>query len=102
MACRAPILAYFAAAVVVGIGTDVEDQAMVHDFLQERLNAFGHADGPGYPIFCRFTGYDDAGKGDLVEMHPGTGHGSQLLAVAHAGVGQHRGNQAGVGRAVGE
>ena len=40
--------------------------------------------------------------GLLLEMHPGTGHGSQLLAVAHAGVGQHRGNQVGVGRAVGE
>ena len=33
MPCRAPILAYFAAAVVVDIGTDVEDKPNLPDLL---------------------------------------------------------------------
>ena len=98
---RAAVFADLAPAVIVSVGTDVEDQPILHDLAQQGLDAFRHPYRPGDSVFGRLARYDDAGEGGLVEVDPGPGHRAKLFAVSHPRVGQQRGNKAGMGRAVG-
>ena len=99
---RAAVFADLAPAVIGSVGTDVEDQPILHDLVEQGLDAFGHPYRPRDSVFRCFARYDDAGEGGLVEVDPGPGHRAKLFAVSHPRVGQHRGNKAGMGRAVGE
>ena len=98
----AAVFAHLAPAVVVGVGAYVKDQSILHDFMENGLDAFGNPHRPRDSVFRCFDRDDDAGEGRLVEVDLGAGHRPKLFAVPHAGIGQHRRNQAGVRRAVGK